>query len=129
MATYYGNFVRRFGKEKYQRIANTVGLVFRPGEPQGAEYRQRAEAATERNYQASHEKIASLGGEALGKLPVDEDARLIDDESKYKAFLFDQGLQTLPVQEWSRIEAHPELMEFETFIRYDNWSSICAYSS
>ena len=86
-------------------------------------------AATTFLFLPSHEKIASLGREALGKLSVEERARLMDDESKYKAFLFDQGLQGLPAQEWGRIGPHPQLMEFVNFIRYGKWRTICAYSS
>lgn len=104
---YYGEFVRRFGAAKYQRAANIFRLIYRLGEPRWMEYRQRAEAGAEKNYEQLHERVASLGRDAFTRLSVEERMHMMDDEGKHQAFLFDQGLQALPAEERSQID-NPE---------------------
>lgn len=127
MPTYYAAFVRHFGEAKYRRTLSTYGIVFQMGEPRWAEYRQRAQAAAENAYERLHERVASLGRDAFGRLSVEERMRLMDDKSKYNAFLFDQGIQALPAEERSRIENVEDFRESRDrarFIEREAWNAL-----
>jgi hypothetical protein len=125
--TYYASLVRHFGEAKYQRTLSICRTVFHLGEPRWAEYRQRAQAAAENAYERLHERVASLGRDAFGRLSVEERMRLMDDKSKYNAFLFDQGIQSLPGEERSRIENVEDFRQSRDrarFIEREAWNAL-----
>lgn len=125
--TYYAAFVRHFGEAKYRRVDNIYRLAFRIGEPPWAEYRQRAEAAAGNAYERLHERVTSLGRDAFGRLSVEERMRLMDDRSKYNAFLFDQGIQALPPEERNRIDSVEDFREYRDrsrFIEREAWNAL-----
>ncbi len=125
MPTYYAAFVRHFGEAKYHRVQNIYQLVFRMGGPRWAEYRQRADAAADNVYQRLHEKVTLLGRESFGRVSVEERMRLMDDRSKYNAFLFDQGIQALPAEERSRIDNVQDFREYRDrprFVEREAWN-------
>jgi hypothetical protein len=102
--TYYAAFVRYFGEQKYRRVHAVYEYAFQLGMPRWQEYRQRAEGLADEAYRRLHERVATLGREAFMRLSVQERMQLMDDKSKYDAFIFDQGIQALPADERARID-------------------------
>jgi len=101
---YYGTFVRHFGEQKFQRVSAIYNHILRLGMPHWEEYHQRALQQAYVGYDQLRERVTTLGKEAFNRLPVEERMQLMDDRSKYDAFVFEQGIQALPAAERSRID-------------------------
>ena len=101
---HYAAFVRYFGEQKFQRVSAIYNHILRLGMPHWEEYHQRALQQAYVGYDQLRERVTTLGKEAFNRLPVEERMQLMDDRSKYDAFVFEQGIQALPAEERSRID-------------------------
>ncbi len=101
---YYRVFVRHFGEQKYQRVSSIYDYVVRLGMPRWHDYRQRGLQQAMVAYERLQEQVRTLGREAFNRLPVEERMQLMDDTSRYNAFLFEQGFEALSPDERARID-------------------------
>jgi hypothetical protein len=124
-AVYYADFVRHFGEQKYQRVSAIYDHVARLGMPQWQEYSQRALQQANVGYERLRERVNALGKEAFARLSVDERMQLMDDRSKYEAYVLDQGIQALPPEERARIdnvEAFRQGADRYQFAQREGWN-------
>lgn len=122
---YYGAFVRYFGDMKYKQVSVIYRRVESLGMPRWEEYRQRALQQSSGAYDRLRERVTALGKEAFTRLPVEERMQLMDDPSRYNAFVFEQGVQALPAEDRNRIdnvEAFRQGADRYRFAQREGWN-------
>jgi hypothetical protein len=89
------------------------------------EYHQRALQQANAAYERLRERVTALGKEAFTRLPVEERMQLMDDTSRYNAFVFEQGIQALPAEDRNRIdnvEAFRQGADRYQFAQREGWN-------
>lgn len=101
---FYDDFVHHFGRRKFESVQNNYQLLYQNGLPTWRDYRRKAELLAQREYELLLLQIAQLGRKKFQQLPLEERMKLMDDNTKFDAFISQAGIQELPAEVKNKID-------------------------